>query len=1167
VKNRTRFARLLLPLFALSAALAPSVTHADWPMFRRNAARNATASAAANLERPVRAWSYYLGGRVDSDDFIAADVNADSTPEIVINTGGRIVVKRPDDSILWETGSYGLTRLVAVEDVNGDREPEVIAVGYPAIIAVFNGRDGRLVWRTASDTFGPALGAVRMADFNGDGMRDIYVAEGNCGSVGQRGDFAYAYTFGRGFGSGVEDMSTRLWQLERGRDYVCGYYDAIADMTDDGRPDILAYSSDRVWLFDGTTGQKIPSGDMALQNGYPLGFSLPYGSFSSDPVDLDGDRRTELVGYTNNNYAPAINSRTVFVLDYDPARPQAQRLRVRWRSGVPSLANDTHRFVDYGAVDLDRDGRAEVTSTFDVQGMGPSTLIRRSSDGTVVARINGATIAGIIDTGPGLPLTILVKRGTSLEGYRFTTFAGAPMGGFVATTPAFVIANADVVNFSNISRRQRGYADSSIVSVPEADGTHRALIVSTNSGQRIVSYNIREEGAAVRLNELDLGAGLTVGAVQPQQNLSAMGEGLLLSRSDGVMVVLDRQLAPRNLGTSEVPLPGVRFGGYYSGGCGSFAAPVASRLDGRGDSILMVNSQRELLRLDAATATRVRPPEVAWRWAGAAAPNIIDVDGDGAKDIVAVTDTRLSGQFGTVNARRADGTSSIFSRFIPDTSTESVYGDVVPLAGPGGVRLSVVAANSGDGNSRAYVFSARGDRLFATPPTRFAGSGLGYISAYDITGDMRDDFMFEQAAVLYLVNGDSGAALGQGLATYPQMNVITAGRAGATQFITGGAYARVEGIRLDRDAMMNYVPAAQWSWSNTTYPLGSPSNCFGAVVQCPDGLRYAQAVSTSPRVVVTNATTGAIVFDVPLAQGRAFESEIELRASVPAPGLLTNVNATPSITGAATMTPAFVVGSSEGYLYALDACSATPNVRWAMNFRAPVGEAIFADTDADGTDEIIVSSADGFLHGIDTETFPAPSFVHDTDPPRVPAMDVDERVGTSLEAVWAPVMGATAYEWALFTASGSPVSRGVRPEDGPFIRTTNTTAFWNEGLVDGTRYLFAVRAIGAGGVASVETLSDGVRFVRGSTVADAGSDASDDASVTDTGAPSDAGSDAGATADAASMDAANDAGGGSSAGGCGCRVPARSAPNAPAAALTVLAALAAIATARSRRRA
>jgi MYXO-CTERM domain-containing protein len=660
----------------------------------------------------------------------------------------------------------------------------------------------------------------------------------------------------------------------------------------------------------------------------------------------------------------------------------------------------------------------------------------------------------------------------------------------------------------------------------------------------------------------------------------AMGEGLLLARSDGVMLVLDRQLVPRNLGSREVPLPGVRFGGYYSGGCGSFAAPVAARLDGRADSILMVNSQRELLRLEASMASRLRAPEVAWRWPGAFHPNIVDVDGDGAKDVVAITDSRIPAQNTTVNARRADGVSSIFSRTVPDTSSESLFGDVVPLAGPGGQRFAVVATNASDGTSRAYVLSGRGDRLFATPPTRYAGSGLGYLSAYDINGDGRDDFMFEQASVLYLVDGANGAALGRGLSTYPQMNVIVAGRAGATQWITGGAYARVEGIRLDRDAMMNYVPVAQWSWSNSTYPAGSPYNCFGAVVQCPDGLRYAQALSTSPRLVVTNATTGAVIFDVALAQGRAFANESELRTAVAAPGLLTNVNATPSITGSSIRTPAFVVGSSEGFLYAIDACAPSPNVRWAMNFRAPVGEAIFADTDADGSDEIIVSSADGFLHGIDTELFPAPAFVYEIDPPRVVSMDVDERMGSSLEAMWAAVPGAVAYEWALFTATGSPVSRGARPEDGPFIRTTDTTAFWNEGLVDQTRYFFAVRAIGPGGVASVETLSNGVRFIRANAVTDAGSEAgtedggSQDATVIDTGAVTDSGvmdRDASATDASATMDSSHDASMGSMSGGCGCRVtapthgPSRKTAQYSVLAMVALGAIASIASRRARR--
>jgi hypothetical protein len=533
----------------------------------------------------------------------------------------------------------------------------------------------------------------------------------------------------------------------------------------------------------------------------------------------------------------------------------------------------------------------------------------------------------------------------------------------------------------------------------------------------------------------------------------------------------------------------------------------------------------------------------------------VDADGDGTSDVVALTDTRQPGQFNTLNARRSDGTTSLWSRNVPDTSSETFAGDVIPLAGPGGVRFSVITGNSGDGNSRAYVFSGRGDRLFATPPTRFAGSGLGYLSAYDITGDGREDFMFEQAAVLYLFNGATGALLGQGLATYPQMNLVVSGRAGAVQFISSGAFSRVEGVRLDRDAMGGYTPVPAWGLPEASYPAGSTLNCFGAVVQCPDGLRYAQALSTTPRVVVANATTGAVIYDVALAQGRAYANEMELRAAVPSPGLLTNVNATQALsaTGGA-MAPAFVLGSNEGYLYALDACTPGPSVRWSMNFRAPVGEPIFSDTDGDGADEIVVTSADGFLHGIDTERFPAPSFVYDTDPPRVPSMDVDERTGSSLEATWAPVMGAVAYEWALFTATGSPVSRGARPEDGPFIRTMGLTAFWNEGLIDGTRYFFAVRAIGPADASSVETLSNGVRYRRPAAVSDAGPDvAAVDATAADAEASSDVvddardaaiptdaapSMDASVLADAAApSDARADASMGSMSGGCGCRVP------------------------------
>src|SRR5207247_5396807 len=141
-------------------------------------------------------------------------------------------------------------------------------------------------------------------------------------SNGRVGDVAWAYTFGHGYGSGSEDTTTRLWQLDRGRDYVCGVFDMLVDLTGDGRPDVVAFSINQAWLFDGSTGHKISSGNDAapVYGGYSLGFSVPYGVMATDSADVDGDGRPEIVGYTNNGYAPSINSRSVLVIGYDPPR-------------------------------------------------------------------------------------------------------------------------------------------------------------------------------------------------------------------------------------------------------------------------------------------------------------------------------------------------------------------------------------------------------------------------------------------------------------------------------------------------------------------------------------------------------------------------------------------------------------------------------------------------------------------------------------------------------------------------------------------------------------------------------------------------------------------------------------------------------------------------------
>src|SRR5262249_25084234 len=152
------------------------------------------------------------------------------------------------------------------------------------------------------------------------------------------------------------------------------YADSVADLDGDGAPEIVAFASTTAWVYDGRTGMKIRSGRTDLFDGYPLGFSTPYGIVTTDVADLDADGAQEVIGYTNNSYSPDINSRAVFVVDWNAARPTAQRLSVRWRHGVASLTDDTHVYVDNGVADLDGDGRAEVTSTFVSGGVGTTNV-------------------------------------------------------------------------------------------------------------------------------------------------------------------------------------------------------------------------------------------------------------------------------------------------------------------------------------------------------------------------------------------------------------------------------------------------------------------------------------------------------------------------------------------------------------------------------------------------------------------------------------------------------------------------------------------------------------------------------------------------------------------------------------------------------------------------
>jgi hypothetical protein len=161
--------------------------------------RNVTASAHAGLQ-------------VQGDGCVAADLNGDGRPDLVVTTANGI-------KLLWNDGkgrfgegaraagmsAAGWYTGAAVADVNGDGRPDVFVAGYarpydqvPNSLAGFptnlvgvrdllylnegNGRDGRARFREAgieagleSSGFSHGLGATFL-DANGDGRPDLYVA-------------------------------------------------------------------------------------------------------------------------------------------------------------------------------------------------------------------------------------------------------------------------------------------------------------------------------------------------------------------------------------------------------------------------------------------------------------------------------------------------------------------------------------------------------------------------------------------------------------------------------------------------------------------------------------------------------------------------------------------------------------------------------------------------------------------------------------------------------------------------------------------------------------------------------------------------------------------------------------------------------------------------------
>ncbi len=223
-----------------------------------------------------------------------ADVNHDGHPDLVVANATSlsvgVLLGNGDGTfqaaVAYGSGGVDFTSSVAVADVNGDGNPDLVAVNEDSTtqnssVAVLLGNfDGTFQTAVPYGSGGTGADSVAVADLNGDGILDLVVA--NCGSSAcNSGSGVIGVLLGNGdgtfqsvatYGSGASATNISV---------------AVADVDADGKPDLICAND------SGLLGVLLGNGNGTFQTAvtYPAGV----GSQSVAAADVNKDGKVDLL--------------------------------------------------------------------------------------------------------------------------------------------------------------------------------------------------------------------------------------------------------------------------------------------------------------------------------------------------------------------------------------------------------------------------------------------------------------------------------------------------------------------------------------------------------------------------------------------------------------------------------------------------------------------------------------------------------------------------------------------------------------------------------------------------------------------------------------------------------------------------------------------------------
>jgi len=240
-----RYPVLVMIVFTLVVLSAAWAEVDDWPMWRRDPQNTGRSPVPGNMDvAPGVIWSYFVGGY--ANQAVSIDLDGDGQDEVLFVSAGKIVAVSGDGTELWRTGPLGISSIMGTTDFGLDGTIDILAFNSEQSTSYLFSVDGSMAWKYSFPSPASGLGKY------GTKIEDIHPGYPGPELViwPSKTDIGYAFGFPAGSRSG-----TLIWNATAPETRWYPPAMAVADLDQDGIMEVVVATFERLYSFDGETGE------------------------------------------------------------------------------------------------------------------------------------------------------------------------------------------------------------------------------------------------------------------------------------------------------------------------------------------------------------------------------------------------------------------------------------------------------------------------------------------------------------------------------------------------------------------------------------------------------------------------------------------------------------------------------------------------------------------------------------------------------------------------------------------------------------------------------------------------------------------------------------------------------------------------------------------------